>query len=72
MGNMQIQDTFTPYYKAAVQALPPHKTTQVPHDGLDLKARSNDDRRASSDAVARLTRCRDRLARLLSKAAARH
>ena len=65
MGSMQIQDAFEPYYEAKVHPTRPDQTWQTRREKQTLLGMGGND--PSSDMVARLARCRDDLARTLSK-----
>ena len=72
MGTMQIQDAFAPYYEAASHPGRPDKTWHARQEAQGLAEKGRNQQDPSADVVARLTRCRDSLARALSKRRAGH
>ena len=66
MGTIQIQDAFAPYYEAAGQPARPNKTRHVRQDAHGVPETGRNHEHPSAEVVARLARCRDSLARVLS------
>ena len=67
MGSMQIQDAFEPYYEANVHPTRPDQTRQTRREKQSFLGLRGNETGPSADVVARLARCRDTLARSLSK-----